>query len=99
MLSRGSDGGVTSVVEAREAGLAPRSRERDIGLFIFRREPVFAALREHLPGKFGKSTGEHGFLYVISHLITRCLRVEVLIIAKKTGPDFIQPDLGSRSHG
>ncbi len=83
IVSRGREGRVTSVVETREAGLTPRFGERDIGLFVFRCKPVFAALREDLPGKFGKSTREHGFLYVISHLVARRLRVEALPIGKE----------------
>ena len=54
-----------------------------VGLFIFRRSLTLQALREELPNKWGKSTGEHGFLYIIEHLVSKGLRVEALPIAKE----------------
>ena len=39
------------------------------------------ALREELPGKWGTTTGEHGFLYIIGHLAARGCRVEALPVA------------------
>lgn len=82
IVSRDTAGEVTGVVETREQGIAqPSNGERDIGLFVFRREPIFVALREDLAGKFGRTTGEHGFLYLIEHLVSRGLRVEALPIA------------------
>lgn len=73
---------VSGVIETREHGITvPLSGERDIGLFVFRKEPVLSMLIEDLPGKYGSMTGEHGFLYVIQHLVTRGLRVEALPIA------------------
>lgn len=84
IVSRDQAGRVTGVVESREAGLTdPGPGERDIGLFIFRREPVLAKLREELPGKYGKATGEHGFLYVIAHLAAAGLKVEALPVASE----------------
>lgn len=82
LVSRGTDGRVVAVIESREAGIAdPGPGERDIGLFIFRREAVGAMLQEDLPGKFGKHTGEHGFLYLIGHLAASGLKVEALPVA------------------
>lgn len=82
IVSRDAAGGVKSVVETRELGITePQPGERDIGLFIFRKRAVLAALGEELPGKWGKTTGEHGFLYIIGHLVTRGLRVEALPVA------------------
>ncbi len=82
IVSRDLDGAVTGVVETREAGIAkPQSGEREIGLFVFRKSVVLDALREELPGKWGKSTGEHGFLYIIGHLAARGFRVEALPVA------------------
>ena len=82
IVSRDTSGVVTEVIETREKGVVePQPGERDIGLFVFRKEPVFAALREELDDKFGTYTGEHGFLYVIKHLALRGLRVEALPIA------------------
>jgi bifunctional N-acetylglucosamine-1-phosphate-uridyltransferase/glucosamine-1-phosphate-acetyltransferase GlmU-like protein len=82
IVSRDDAGRVTDVIESREAELAePGPGERDIGLFIFRREPVLAKLREDLPGKFGKTTGEHGFLYAIRHLAEAGFKVEAVPVA------------------
>lgn len=82
LVSRDQQGAVTGVRETRELGvLSPPSGERDIGLFIFRKQPVFDALNEELPGKFGKATGEHGFLYVIEHLVKQGLCVAALPVA------------------
>jgi bifunctional UDP-N-acetylglucosamine pyrophosphorylase/glucosamine-1-phosphate N-acetyltransferase len=82
IVSRDEAGRVVGVVESREAGLAdPGPGERDIGLFVFRRAPVIAKLREDLPGKFGKTTGEHGFLYAIGHLAAAGCKVEAVPVA------------------
>ena len=82
MVSRNTLGQVTGVVETREQGIfAPQAGERDIGLFVFRKAVVLDALREKLSNKWGKSTDEHGFLYVIGHLAARGLRVEALPVA------------------
>jgi bifunctional UDP-N-acetylglucosamine pyrophosphorylase/glucosamine-1-phosphate N-acetyltransferase len=79
IVSRNAAGQVIGVVESREAGLTdPGPGERDIGLFVFRREPLLAKLREDLPGKFGKTTGEHGFLYAIEHLAAAGFKVEAI---------------------
>ena len=83
VVSRGPDGGVTRIVETREEGVLPPAHgERDIGLFIFRKTPVLNMLHWELPGKWGKCTGEHGFLYIVDHLVKRGLKVEALPIAK-----------------
>lgn len=82
VVSRDAAGRVTEVVETREQGIdAPQAGERDIGLFIFHKNVVIDALREDLPGKWGKSTQEHGFLYIIRHLSARGCRVEALTVA------------------
>ncbi|MEN9637199.1 MAG: hypothetical protein RL077_5603 [Verrucomicrobiota bacterium] len=81
IVTRNEAGGVVRVAETREAGAPPQAGERDIGLFVFRKQPVFDLLRENLPGKFGRNTGEHGFLYVIEHLVARGFQVEALPIA------------------
>jgi bifunctional UDP-N-acetylglucosamine pyrophosphorylase / glucosamine-1-phosphate N-acetyltransferase len=82
MVSRNTLGHVTGVVETREQEISvPQAGERDIGLFIFRKTVVLDMLREELPGKWGNSTNEHGFLYIISHLAARGFCVEALPIA------------------
>jgi len=84
MVLRDKLGNVTRLVETREKGITNlESGERDIGLFIFRRSLIFPALREELPNKWGKSTGEHGFLYIIEHLVSKGLQVEALPIARE----------------
>ena len=77
-------GNVARLMETREeirTNLEPG--ERDIGLFIFRRSVTLPLLRDELPNKWGKSTGEHGFLYIIEHLVSKGLRVEALPIARE----------------
>jgi len=81
IVERTQSGAVKSVVETRELQTQPGPGERDIGLFIFRPDPVLALLKERLAGAVGRSTGEHGFLYVIQHATERGLKVEALPIA------------------
>jgi bifunctional UDP-N-acetylglucosamine pyrophosphorylase/glucosamine-1-phosphate N-acetyltransferase len=82
VVSRDDSGNVTRVIETREEGIGqPLPGERDIGLFVFRKSVVFDLLREELAGKWGKSTGEHGFLYIIGHLATRGYKVAALPVA------------------
>jgi len=84
VVLRDKSGNVTHLIETREEGITDLGPgERDIGLFIFRRSLTLQALREELPNKWGKSTGEHGFLYIIKHLVSKGLRVEALPIAKE----------------
>jgi bifunctional N-acetylglucosamine-1-phosphate-uridyltransferase/glucosamine-1-phosphate-acetyltransferase GlmU-like protein len=78
IVERDGDGRVTALVETREAGVEPGPGERDIGLFVFRRDPVFDLLVRRLPGADGRSTGEHGFLYLVRHLADRGYKVEAL---------------------
>jgi bifunctional UDP-N-acetylglucosamine pyrophosphorylase/glucosamine-1-phosphate N-acetyltransferase len=82
LVSRDGEGRVISVRETRESSVRQNQPgERDIGLFIFRKAVVFDMLREELPEKWGVSTGEHGFLYVIGSMVARGLRVAALPIA------------------
>lgn len=79
-VARDADGRVAALTETREAGLEPAPGERDIGLFMFRREPVLRMLERRLDGATGGRTGEHGFLYVVRHLAAAGLRVEAVPI-------------------
>lgn len=81
VVTRDKAGRVTALAETREAGVEPSSGERDIGVFVFRRAPVFDLLRQQLSGARGATTGEHGFLYIIRHLAERGHRIEALPIA------------------
>ena len=82
VVSRDAAGQVTRVIETREEGVGqPKAGERDIGLFVFRKTVVLDMLRKELAGKWGKSTGEHGFLYIIGHLAARGHKVVALPVA------------------
>lgn len=82
VVSRSETGKVMRVIETREEGIGdPQAGERDIGLFVFRKTVVLDMLREELAGKWGKSTGEHGFLYIIGHLVARGYKVAALPVA------------------
>jgi len=82
MVMRDKDGDVSKVLETREnSHINPQSGERDIGLFIFKMKAVFSLLAQDLPGKFGLHTGEHGFLYIIEHMVLHGYRVDALKIA------------------
>ena len=84
VVLRDKSGNVTHLIETREEGITDLGPgERDIGLFIFRRSLTLQTLREELPNKWGKSTGEHGFLYIIEHLVSKGLQVEALPIAQE----------------
>ena len=88
VVSRDTAGQVTRVIETREEGVGQsQAGERDIGLFVFRKTVVLDMLREELAGKWGKSTGEHGFLYIIGHLAARGCKVVALPVA--TEPDLV----------
>ena len=81
-VQRDRAGRVVAVSETREQGVTdPQPGEREIGLFAFRKQPVFEMLQADLPGKLGSATCEHGFLYVIEHLARSGAKVEALSIA------------------
>lgn len=81
VIKRDKDNKVQSVIETREEGIKPIAGERDIGLFVFNKSIVLDLLKEELPGKYGKLTNEHGFLYIIKHLSLLGYQVEALPIA------------------
>jgi len=82
LVERTPTGAVVRVLETREEGISPPVwGERDIGLFVFRRDAVVPLLREELPDRCGKLTAEHGFLYVVGHLVERAFKVEAVPIA------------------
>jgi bifunctional UDP-N-acetylglucosamine pyrophosphorylase / glucosamine-1-phosphate N-acetyltransferase len=84
VVQRKGMGEVTAVLETRETGRPPPAEgERDIGVFIFRKDPVFDTLREELRGKWGRGTEDHGFLYAIDHLARKGCKVAALPIAKE----------------
>jgi bifunctional UDP-N-acetylglucosamine pyrophosphorylase / glucosamine-1-phosphate N-acetyltransferase len=82
IVQRDRRGAVRSVTETREASTRLAPGERDIGLFIFRPDAILPLLKQDLAGATGRTTGEHGFLYVIGHATERGLKVEALPIAE-----------------
>ena len=79
---RDDSGDVQELIETRELGIKkPQPGERDIGLFIFKKDPIFDILKEDLPNRLGKHTNEHGFLYLVSYLYQRGFKIEALKIA------------------
>lgn len=82
IVQRDASNKVLSVRETREQGSAEcEPGERDIGLFMFRPQPVFTILQSDCPERYGRSTGEHGFLYVIEYLAASGFLVDALPIA------------------
>ena len=96
-VERDPAGRVTALIETREAGLAIESGERDIGLFIFRARPLFALLAQKLDGAIGRHTGDHGFLYIVRHLVAHNYKVEACPIA--TLEDLVSLNRLSDLHG
>jgi len=87
LISRNQKNKVLQVIESREEGFLPQSGERDIGLFMFNKNVVFDLLKKDLGGKYGKKTREHGFLYIIKHMVVQDYNVDALPIA--TNSDLI----------
>ena len=81
IVIRDSKGEIIEVSETREEEIKPSKGERDIGLFIFKKGTVFSLLKKELSGKYGLRSGEHGFLYIIKHLINQRFKVQGLPIA------------------
>lgn len=84
-IVRGNKNKVLKVIETKDflhdASMISSS-EREIGVFFFRKDIVFNLLDQDLDRKFGIS-GEHGFLYIVEHLVKNNKNVEALPIAKK----------------
>ena len=73
---------LVEVIETRELGIEkPSFGERDIGLFVFKKDLVINMLQKELKSKYGQVSGEHGFLYIIKELILHGAKVEALPIA------------------
>ena len=74
---------ILDVIETREESIPIKKGERDIGLFIFKKNEIFNLLKMELPKKYSLKTKEHGFLYLIRHLVEKGFKVEGLKIAEK----------------
>ena len=73
---------LVEVIETRELGIEkPSFGERDIGLFVFKKDLVINMLQKEPQSKYGQVSGEHGFLYIIKELILHGAKVEALPIA------------------
>ena len=73
---------ILDVIETREENLPIKKGERDIGLFIFKKNEIFKLLKMELPKKYSLKTKEHGFLYLVHHLVQKGFKVEALKIAE-----------------
>ena len=83
IVSRNHKGDVVGVIETREKGVNIDFGERDIGVFLFKKKPVFSLLDKELNGKYSETTGEHGFLYIVEHLVKLNYKVSALSIASE----------------
>ena len=73
---RHSQGQVLELIETREQEDEDLCEgERDIGLFIFKKELILASLQQEYPLKIGKKTQEHGFLYLVKLLVSKGFKV------------------------
>lgn len=83
---RDDDHNIKEVIESKEVNrnyLLPTEGERDIGVFVFKKELLLDFLNQDLLGKYGKVSKEHGFLYVIKHLVDYGYKVESLQVQEK----------------
>lgn len=74
---------VIDILETREEDIPIKRGERDIGLFIFKKDKVFDLLKLDLAKKYSIKSKEHGFLYIVNYLVKNGLRVEGIKIANK----------------
>lgn len=82
VVHRNQEDKIIEVLETKESGIKkPKYGERDMGLFVFKKDKIFSQLEAESPSKIGKSSGEHGFLYVIKELILQGAQIESLPIA------------------
>jgi bifunctional UDP-N-acetylglucosamine pyrophosphorylase/glucosamine-1-phosphate N-acetyltransferase len=81
VVTRDAHGRVTGLLETREEGLPVAAGERDIGLFIFKADVLLPLLAEPHPRRQGRSTGEHGFLYLVSAMAERGHKVQAVPVA------------------
>ncbi len=80
IVERKDDGSLKRVLETRALGLEPAKKgERDIGLFVFQKEPMFSILKK---GIGAQGEAEHGFLYAIELLAAVGEKLEGFPIAQ-----------------
>lgn len=77
-----NNGKVTAVRETRALGIEPLDYgEREIGLFVFKKQPVFSLLTEDIGEKYENGKKEHGFLYIIEKMARKSYKLEGYPIA------------------
>ena len=74
---------IIDILETKEENLPIKNGERDIGLFIFKKDIIFQFLKLELTKKYSSTSKEHGFLYIINHLVENEFKVEGIKIANK----------------
>jgi bifunctional UDP-N-acetylglucosamine pyrophosphorylase/glucosamine-1-phosphate N-acetyltransferase len=83
VVPRDATGRVTGLLETREEGLPVAAGERDIGLFVFKADVLLPLLAQPHPRRQGRSTGEHGFLYLVSAMAESGHNVQAVPVAKE----------------
>ena len=79
------NGLLKAVIETRAAGIPPgKNGERDIGLFVFKKKPVFSLLKKQVEYAEVNGKKEQGFLYIIEKLVKKGFRAEGYPIAIQT---------------
>ena len=80
IVKRDKDNKVKSIIETKiYKRKSVKFGEREIGLFLFKKNIVFKFLKKKLSGKFkGK---EHGFLYIVEHLAKAGCKIEAMPFA------------------
>ena len=73
---------VISITELKDSNIKLKKGEKDIGLFVFKKKIVFKLLNKNLENKFGNKSIEHGFLYIVAHLVKMKFKVDALEIAE-----------------
>lgn len=70
VVVRDSKNKIKEIIETRENKnfISKTANERDIGIFLFKKDLILDYLEKPLKNKHGKITQEHGFLYLIKHL-------------------------------
>lgn len=70
-------GHLLRVKETRALGIeAAKEGERDIGVFVFQKQPTFELLKRDADQEYLAGKKEHGFLYIIEKLVAQQKKVE-----------------------
>ena len=71
------NGQLLRVKETRALGIEPAKKgERDIGLFVFQKQPTYELLKKNANQEYLAGKQEHGFLYIIEKLVNNQMKVE-----------------------